>query len=127
MKDNEDYVLIVFNDSMPMLFEDAKIHWQGNVYKLPSFMHIAYSVDSMIVSTDLLLELSNMPNVEFDIRYILNLNNRLELYMFVSSLENIYMVNRGIKEIILDTGLQLLALKPGGIPYKIPIDRLKVN
>lgn len=126
MKDKGKYVLLAFNDSMPMLFECAEIHWKGNVYKLPAFIHVAFSADSMVISTDL-LELSDMPDIEFDIRYIPQPNNRLELYMFVSSLENIYMVNRGIKEIILDTGLQLLALKPGNIPYKIPIDKLKVN
>ena len=117
MKDNEDYALIVFNDSLPMLFEYTEIHWNGNVYKLPEFTHIGFSVDSMVVSTDL-LELTDMPNMEFDLRYIPHLNNRLELYMFVSSLENIYMVNRGIKEVILDSGSHQLVLPPIGFTVK---------
>ena len=117
---DEEYVLIVLNDEKPLYFDTCEMHFKGNILKLDCFRHLGFSEDSVVVTTDL-LEQEEVP--EFDFRYVAKADNSLQVYMFQSYIDRVYLKNHGKGPIKIDFGTSVDILQPGTLAYKVPYER----
>lgn len=119
-KQDEEYVLIVLNDEKPLYFDTCEMHFNRNILKLDCFRHLGFSIDSAIASTDL-LEQEGVP--EFDFRYIAKADDLLQVYMFQSDIDKVYLENHGKCPIKIDFGTSVDILQPGPLAYRVPYER----
>lgn len=118
----KECLIMIFSDKRDYYFEDFIIKMNEKMVHYSMFAHVGTFQDSILINSDS-CELQDDAE-EIDFRYFPYKGNRISFYNWEGYSGKIYAINKGVKEIEIDTACGKFLLQPNNNPYLISKDTL---
>lgn len=118
--DEKECLIMIFSDIKDYYFEDFIIKMNDKMVHYTMYPHVGMFQDSILINRQN-CELKNDAE-EIDFRYFPYKGNRILFYNWEGYSGKIYAVNKGVKELEIDTPYGGFLLQPNSNPYLISKD-----